>query len=244
MLDAARQPGHDDPVPERGPARSSSSTSCCSAGSSSSRSSSPAALVSSIGDFIANLPALRDEPAADPRAVAGAPERARARRRRPAGQAAIFLDNINQLRGPARRAAPADRGRQPRRDRQPAARRDPVAVHGRRPRPARGLGFWLVPPQYKEEAEILERASAARSAASSAARRSWASSSPPWLRRQRHLRARLPGRHDVHRRAPHGHPVLRPVLRLGPAGARRDAVQAGCDARRRSSSSPSAGSSS
>ena len=65
-----------------------------------------------------------------------------------AAQATTFLDNLNRLRDPAGRAAPADRGRQPRRARQPAARRrscrctwSPTATGSWR------SCFRLVPPQ-------------------------------------------------------------------------------------------------
>ena len=103
--------------------------------------------------------------------------------------------------------------------------------------------FRLVPPSRRAR-PLLERASPARSAGSSAARRSSASCTRPWRSDERRPRSAVHGRHDSALRRPHGDPVLRALRRLGAAGPRRDPHKARRHARPRSSSWASAGCSS
>ena len=179
-------------------------------------------------DFIENLPALRENL---PAILAPWQERLNAPGHRPGRprQPGHGLPRQHQpVRDPARRAAPADRGREPRGDRQPAARRRAVAVHGRGPRAARGLRFWLVP------ARLQGRGRDPRGGGQPVIR---------WLHpRPGHHGPRvrgdlLPGERSrsgstsspvttFDGRGADGDPVLRAVRRVDPAGARGDAVQA------------------
>ena len=148
--------------------------SCSSAGSSSSRSSSPRRCSRRSRTSSATCPSCA-RTCRDPGAVAGAPERARVHERRPAAQAAAFLDNISsyaaQLVEPLQQLAVASLGAIGNLLLVVVLSLYMVADRDR----IQAFTFWLVPTNYRTEARSSRRRSAARSADSSAAR-----SSPGW----------------------------------------------------------------
>ena len=179
------------------------------------------AVAASIRDFIANVPTLRNDL---PTIMAPWQERLNGLGLTDVNltaQGAAFLDNLSkyaaELAGPLQQVAVASLGAIANLllililSLYMVADRDRLLASA----------FRLAPPQYKEEARLLER-SVARVVRRLPARAGDHGSDlrRRRARRQHRVRAGLRRGQRRGRRAPHGHPVLRPVPGMGAAGSR------------------------